>query len=38
VRSAETFERQAEEALDRSRTIRVAIERSADDQALAADS
>jgi two-component system, chemotaxis family, protein-glutamate methylesterase/glutaminase len=38
VRSAETFERQAEEALDRSRTIRDAIERSTDDQALAADS
>jgi two-component system, chemotaxis family, protein-glutamate methylesterase/glutaminase len=37
LRSAETFERQAEEALDRARTIREAIERSADDQALAAD-
>jgi two-component system chemotaxis response regulator CheB len=33
-RSAGTFERQAEEALDRARTIREAIEKSVDDQAL----
>jgi two-component system, chemotaxis family, protein-glutamate methylesterase/glutaminase len=38
VRSASTFERQAEEALERARTIREAIERSVDDQALATDS
>ena len=38
VRSASEFERQAEEALERARTIREAIERSVDDQALAADS
>jgi two-component system, chemotaxis family, protein-glutamate methylesterase/glutaminase len=38
VRSAETFERQAEEALERARTIREAIERSVDDQAVATDS
>ena len=37
-RSARTFERQAEEALDRARTIREAIERSAHDRALAAES
>jgi two-component system chemotaxis response regulator CheB len=38
VRTAETFERQADEALDRAGTIREAIERSADDQAIAAES
>jgi two-component system chemotaxis response regulator CheB len=37
-RSAKTFERQAEEALARSATIRDAIERSTGDQALAAES
>jgi two-component system chemotaxis response regulator CheB len=37
-RSAMTFERQAEEALDRAATIRDTIERSAGDQALAAES
>jgi two-component system chemotaxis response regulator CheB len=37
-RSAANFERQAEEALDRSRTIREAIERSVADQAMAAGS
>jgi two-component system chemotaxis response regulator CheB len=37
-RSATTFERQAEEALDRARTIRDAIERTADDAALVAES
>jgi two-component system chemotaxis response regulator CheB len=37
-RSAMTFERQAEEALDRARTIRAAVELSMDDQALAAES
>jgi two-component system chemotaxis response regulator CheB len=37
-RSASTFERQAEEALDRARTIRQAIESSTDDQPLAAES
>jgi two-component system chemotaxis response regulator CheB len=33
VRSADAFERQAEEALERARTIREAIDRSADDEA-----
>jgi two-component system chemotaxis response regulator CheB len=37
-RSATMFERQAEEALDRARTIRDAIERSVDDAAMAAES
>jgi two-component system chemotaxis response regulator CheB len=37
-RSAGAFERQAEEALERARTIRDAIERSVDDQAIAAES
>jgi len=37
-RSAANFERQAEEALDRSRTVREAIERSVADQAMAAES
>jgi|tagenome__1003787_1003787.scaffolds.fasta_scaffold20814138_2 two-component system chemotaxis response regulator CheB len=38
MRIAENFERQAEEALDRARTIRDAIEPSAADQAIAVDS
>jgi two-component system chemotaxis response regulator CheB len=38
VRSAETFERQAEEAIERARTIREAIERSVADEAVATDS
>jgi len=37
IRSAETFDRQAQEALARARTIREAIERSAEDSALATD-
>jgi two-component system, chemotaxis family, protein-glutamate methylesterase/glutaminase len=38
LRSAASFERQADEAVDRARTIREAIQRSTDDQAMAADS
>jgi two-component system chemotaxis response regulator CheB len=38
VRSAETFERQAEEALERAQTIREAIERSVEDPAVTTDS
>jgi two-component system, chemotaxis family, protein-glutamate methylesterase/glutaminase len=38
VRSAETFERQAEEALERAQTVREAIERSVDDPAVTTDS
>jgi two-component system, chemotaxis family, protein-glutamate methylesterase/glutaminase len=37
-RSATTFERQAEEALDRARTIREVVEQSVDDAAMAAES
>jgi two-component system chemotaxis response regulator CheB len=37
VRSAGMFERRSEEALERARTIREAIERSVDDAAMAAD-
>jgi two-component system chemotaxis response regulator CheB len=38
VRSADAFDRQAREALDRAATIREAIEGSADDQSMAAES
>jgi two-component system, chemotaxis family, protein-glutamate methylesterase/glutaminase len=38
MRNADSFERQADEALERARTIREAIERSADDQPIAAES
>jgi two-component system chemotaxis response regulator CheB len=37
-RSAEAFERQAEEALERARNIRDPIERSVDDESIAAES
>jgi two-component system, chemotaxis family, protein-glutamate methylesterase/glutaminase len=38
LRSAETFERQAEEALERAKTIREAIQRSSEEKAIAAES
>jgi two-component system, chemotaxis family, protein-glutamate methylesterase/glutaminase len=38
MRSAATFEREAEEALERARTIREAIERSADESTIAVES
>jgi two-component system, chemotaxis family, protein-glutamate methylesterase/glutaminase len=38
ARSAATFERQADEALERARTIRATVERSSDDQAVAVES
>jgi two-component system chemotaxis response regulator CheB len=38
VRSAATFERQAEEALERSHTIREAIQRSSEDRSIVAES
>ena len=38
LRFAATFERQAQEALDRAQTIRHAIQRSTEDRALAAES